>query len=311
MGSLIAPLCVGCWLIPLIVIAVCYGLLRSITHAWETRGIGTDGLYCAKCRFDVRGGTGWTCPECGSQLKRWVSLNDPRGGIIVKGLKPPISQGMSILIYLTAGFVPAVVAVTILGLLLPINYRHSASVTLQFPAPASPPTSDYATHLNLYPRAERSWLGPSKLQHLDCWDVPADALNEINASERADEASAEVVWEAVVSKYPGLAEDDKADATRDEFLELLPLVCAFDERGSQSRMNRFRVDWYRNQHTDYHPLYILFGFAAVVTAMALLARKSVKDSTNQHDEYGQKVEQIMNRYALLIEQNIERVNQSR
>lgn len=305
-GDLISLLCVGCWVVPFLAIGIPYAIWRSVRRSLQTHGVGEDGLYCANCRFDVRGGTTWVCPECGHQLRQWISPGLPRGGIIIKDLNPPISSGMAILFYVIAGFAPAVMAVLILGMLLPINYTRGEFVYLHLP-PSTQTMNLPWISVNLTAHAERSWTGSREFNELTCWELSSHVQQQFNLADPQDRDKAALVWDDLTKQYPEFQTEPEAVAVREEFVDLLLSIRAFDRPSAEKRASLFDIEWSSETYVDFHPVYNVLCVTAVFVVVVLLIVWALRDREKAVRQYHARVEQVMNRYAKVVEENVERM----
>lgn len=308
-GELIGLLCLGCWALPLAVVGVPYAIARGVQTAWQMRGVGDDGLYCAKCKFDLRGGTDWACPECGARVDRRPSFELPRGGILIRGIDPPMTTAVHVMFYMLFGFVPAVCAVLILGVLLPINDQKEVSTNLLLSHPDIQ-GSVYAESGLMYFNAtsERSWTGSARARSVSVW-VQDQHIVEHRLTPESMSRFKQQVWSVLESGNAEHIQSRGRDAVREEFDEIIDALLALDRPAAEAGRAEFVVqDWYGYSSSSFHPLYTLFAVLVVIAVLALFARRGVRDSQRNADEFNRKVRVLHDRYAALIEQNRERMN---
>lgn len=297
-GSLLFSLCCGCWVIPLVIVGIVYGLSQSVRYAWSSRGVEPDGMYCAQCRFDVRGATSEDCPECGAYLLHAPEFGSPCGGILVKDVDPPMGLAIRLLVYLLAGFAPAVAAVVFFGMLLPINYLHNTWVELSVKN-----HPNLYTEINLSIDARRSWIGNKRLDELSCWQADDAALDQFNTADPRDIAAAQAVWDSIWAEQGFVLSEADQAALRDEFAAVLLAACEFDEKKARSELKQFQMDWYSYSKSSFHGLYILFGFFAVIAALIVISIRAQRDHGAIHAEFYQKIERVQSRYREMLADN--------
>lgn len=307
LDDLFLPLCCGCWIIPLVALLTINSVVVGLVTAWQTRGIGNDGLYCARCKFDVRGATNWQCSECGSELRRWFGPGSPRGGIIIKGLNPPMSPATTILFYLIACFAPAVVFMSFVGMVLPINTRYSLDATLSIPASNWQP-GIFAPEVSFYGIAEPGWLGPGRLEMLRSNNLDWSELPLVYADGKLTRASAERVWAQVIEAEPWLDASPNREALREEFIDLLGAIARFDQADARARAKLFKLRWHTETATDYHPAYFFIAGTVVFGVLLFAAYRAVRDAEWRQQNYYTRVKAVQERFAFIVEQNIARMN---
>ncbi|MEM6258708.1 MAG: hypothetical protein AAGI37_10395 [Planctomycetota bacterium] len=294
-GSLLFSLCCGCWVVPLIIVAILYGLSSTVRYAWSSRGVEPDGMYCAKCRFDVRGATSESCPECGAYLLHRPDALSPRGGIMVKDVDPPMSLGMRMLVYLLAGFAPAVAAVVSFGMLLPINYVHNTWIELTLPNHPS-----LYIEIDLRFDAKRSWTGNKRPDEFSCWQADAAIVDQFNNTDPPDAVIAQAVWDSIWTEQGFVLTDADLAALRDEFAAVLLAANEFNEKKARKELKQFRMDWHGYSEPSLHGLYILFGVFAVIAALIAIFFRAQRDHEAIHAEFEQKVDRVQSRYRAML-----------
>ncbi|MEO0477433.1 MAG: hypothetical protein AAF085_15930, partial [Planctomycetota bacterium] len=280
---------------PLIIVAILYGLTNSVRYAWSSRGVEPDGMYCAKCRFDVRGATSESCPECGAYLLHGPDQLDPRGGILVKDLDPPMSQGMRMLVYLLTGFAPSVAAVVFFGMLLPFNYLHELRVELALPNQ----TYSYS-EVDLWVESKRSWIGAKQFDDLYSWQADASALRQFNNANPRGLDDAKAFWDSIMAEQSFDLSTEEQSVLRDEFAAVLLAVCEFNESKARGELKQLQMDWYGYSEPSFHGLYVLFCFVAVIAALIAIGVRARQDHEAIHAEFSQKVERVQSRYRAML-----------
>ena len=293
--ELLFAFCCGCWVIPLVVISVVYGAGQSLQNVWSMRGVERDGMYCASCRFDVRGATGENCPECGAYLLQGAHYSSPRGGILVHGVDPPMGAGMRLLVYLVSGFAPLVGAVFIFGMLLPINYHQMTWVHLDLPN-----SPNYYSSISLQVEAKRSWISSNRFDSLQCWEADDEAVRRFNDADGRDPDLAREVWDSIITDNPDLVPADQHEALGDEFVAILLAASEFDEGKAKASRSQFVIDWNGYTEPAFHGLYILFGFVVVMAGLICLGYRAQRDQEASSRAFEEKVNSVQSRYRAML-----------
>ncbi|XAL98787.1 hypothetical protein OT109_14505 [Phycisphaeraceae bacterium D3-23] len=203
-SALIAGLFV-CWLLPLGVLCGLILLGGAVRAMWRTRGLEQGGLYCPRCRFNLRGCASWNCPECGGHLDD--------GRVLTTGVELPMGlfSRMVLVTVLVAG--PIVFLGVVLATVWPGNYVSSRELTLYPLEAASIPSSN---SIRLYGSGERAWYGkgrPTRLSMtLDYWKSPPQGYPGrprrdtdyidiyIESEDYVDTALTDELWPIIYSK---------------------------------------------------------------------------------------------------------------
>lgn len=294
-GFLLMPLCCGCWLLPLVALGIVYGVGQSILYAWSNRGIERGGMYCAQCRFDLRGATSEQCPECGASLLEPARPGLRCGGVRVHNVDPPMLLGWRLLSYLLGGFAPAVAVVLIAGALLPVNYTRSIWVELDAPLLAQFNPVTFTVDM------KRTWLGSEVFDELYCWEAGYDRVQPFNNATRPDSAHAEQVWQGLVSQRGDTIPLAVGQAMRDEFVAVLLAACRADRAAARAELNQFRMSWGSETYLAYHPLYIILSLFLVGGAMAGLIWAAIRHNRADLKAHQESVERVLTRYRKRVE----------
>lgn len=307
-GDLILPLGCGCWLLPLLALGLTYGLFSVIRRGINHRGVGSDGIYCAKCKFDVRGGVHWDCPECGNQLRQHASPRFPCGGIVSSGIDPPTPHLIRILFYLFVCGFPIAAGLMILGMLLPINYRPSAEISLYLPDPTDPAVA-YEDYVPFEATAERSWTGSGRLASLESWllEVRLDA-EDYRGSDLALKQVLALIWDELVATHAWLKEDAEYELIRAEFIAIFSVMGEMDEQAVQAQASRFKLDWSSDSEADFHPLYTPLASLVWLALIVLVIRRALRDGQSAESLFYTEINAVQAKYAHLVEQNYKRMN---
>ncbi|MEM9415279.1 MAG: hypothetical protein AAGA29_07375 [Planctomycetota bacterium] len=134
-----------CWLLPLGALGGLILIGGVVRSAWRARGLEPGGLYCAGCRFDLRGCASWNCPECGAHLDD--------GRVLTAGNDPPMGLFARMLLVSLAVAGPLVFAGVLGAVVWPGNYEVDRTLRL-IPVVHGPYAEFY-----LEAQAESSWFG--------------------------------------------------------------------------------------------------------------------------------------------------------
>lgn len=312
MESLLLFMCFACWVVPLIALGVFYGVTRSILITAQTRGASGDGLYCCKCRFDLRGNAGWDCPECGEHLDRLIGPGYPRGGVIVKDMHPPINRAVAVLLYIVAGFVPVVSGLIVLGLILPINYETYSVITISTPNAQTHSFRFQPTEVSFYGERERSWSGQGDFKTLTYDHYSPDGQSQMIPlpANTTLEQLGEQFWTRVVSPA-WQSGDAQLNEYRDEFLDLFQLIAESKTGQLESASNLYQVGVSDYTNPSFHPLFTWFLVISMVVTLVGLAWWALRDCRQRDHAYQDKVKSVRERMVQTIEQNLERMRDAR
>ncbi|MEM9111044.1 MAG: hypothetical protein AAGC72_13575 [Planctomycetota bacterium] len=284
------------WFAVLVGFVAVYGPTWIARTFRGTRGYEPDGIYCTACRFDVRGATSERCPECGSHLFIMRGAIQ-RPGITTRGLHPPFGLSFRLLIYALFGFAISLPLVLTVGSLLPINYRPHVLAEL------TNPNSSSADSLSICVEFERTWTNDYIVKEVHCWEADYRINTAFNAAGKRDEASVQLVWEDVVSNKPLLLPLAEREVLREEFIAVFLAACDFDEQRARRSTERFDLFWEPFWFDEFHPLYVVFGFATVITVMIFLMFRSVKDTDRAHQLYADRLDELEEHYRRMLQQN--------
>lgn len=123
--DLIPGVCCCCWIAPALLVILPAVIVGMVKRGWRLRGLKAGQLYCAGCRYDLRGGAGMACPECGQPLTDQ--------GIYQAGLDPPQDAATNGLMAFILAVAPVFVAGYVLLAINPYNYQRSTQVWLRTP----------------------------------------------------------------------------------------------------------------------------------------------------------------------------------
>lgn len=308
------PFCIGCWVVPLIAFAFFYSIINAIVVSYQQRGVGKRGVYCASCRFDLRGNTEPRCPECGLDLYQPPRRGLPFGGVLVDGLERPMPLLMRVLVFLLVGFGPTVAAFAVLGLMLPINYQTTVQGSLGSLATDRGATRSWSIETQLVyfqGTRERSWLGDAGFMRVTYGPVYGSGYQLYPRSDaQSPRAMADAMWQDAVRQ--GRIRSDAAqdqDARYDEFVEVFLLVATDQIGEAQVRSERYFVEWQERTRAAFHPAYVLFYVVAVVAAMVLLVMWARRDGLGAQQTFERRLADVRTRFDRVLETNRSRIGQ--
>lgn len=163
----VCPALCACWLVPFALIGGLLLIVESFVTGWRWRGLDKQGLFCRRCRFDLRGASGRRCTECGAGLDLW--------GVLAPGVDPPLNLASRVLLVTLGCVGPLILAGVLLAMVVPFNYTTDRTLTLTPKGVASLPPQMKIT-LNGY--GERSLWGKGRpdtiYSTLGQWDYGFD-----------------------------------------------------------------------------------------------------------------------------------------
>ncbi len=118
----VCPALCACWLVPFAVVGGLVMIIESVATGWRWRGLDRKGLFCRRCRFDLRGASGRRCAECGAGLDLW--------GVLAPGVDPPLNLASRVLLATIGCIGPMVLAGVLLAMVMPFNYTTDRTLTL-------------------------------------------------------------------------------------------------------------------------------------------------------------------------------------
>lgn len=302
----ILPAVFGCCGLPLLLILIIYSVLKGLRNQWRNRGIEPDGLYCAACRFDLRGGVSLTCPECGALLHRQAMSASPVGSMLSTELSPPISRTDRILLYLLVGAAPIVLGLWIIGTMMPINYATVVDFQLTGPDDIGQ-TSSFATETRFEINSNSGWTTPQSLHQ-----IRANPSGHTYTPKDSDDQDAQLrafaskTWRALIQREPWHAQGPSAQAARDEWGALIYAACTFDRQATKNQASYFQPIWSERPVSHFHPVYLFAACAVGLACLTLLLYRAIKDAAKDHRAFTKKVHAIHDRYAHLVHENRQR-----
>lgn len=250
----VCPALCACWLVPFALIGGLLLIVESFVTGWRWRGLDKQGLFCRRCRFDLRGASGRRCTECGAGLDLW--------GVLAPGVDPPLNLASRVLLVTMGCVGPLILAGVLLAMVVPFNYTTDRTLTLTG-VESLPPQMKIT--LNGY--GERALWGkgrPSAVHlSLDSWEPlfkgPPGQLqydmvdNRMYAVPLPDDDAAVVSdarWSRVCEQYQ--LPDDSAELAerRAELVEAIRYMAG-------SKAGPPKLQWYRyseTQSTRFDPL---------------------------------------------------------
>lgn len=118
----VCPALCACWLVPFALIGGLLLIVESFVTGWRWRGLDKQGLFCRRCRFDLRGASERRCTECGAGLDLW--------GVLAPGVDPPLNLASRVLLVTMGCVGPLILAGVLLAMVVPFNYTTDRTLTL-------------------------------------------------------------------------------------------------------------------------------------------------------------------------------------
>ena len=262
---------------------------------WKSHsGFNSEGVYCENCRFDVRGATSESCPECGAGLMVNRS-GTSRLGIVTKGLRPPQGFGFHLMLYGLLGFASGMAATILFGYLLPINYEPWLYVGLDRAG-----ASHHSDIIVITVDAKRTWTNQYVFDRASSWQADYPAEQAFNAAEYRDEALVHAIWEDVVANKPLVLPVAERNELRDEFVAVFLAACDFDEQQARESVGLFTLDWEMYHRSDFHPLYVVLSFVVVIVVMIYAFKRAQRDAARSLESYQQKMNELQLRYKQML-----------
>lgn len=280
-------LCCGCWVLPLVALTVVSLISHGITAGWKNRGLEPGKLYCAGCRFDLRGASGLTCPECGSTLSN--------KGIMVGGDDPPAALGYQLLLVMALTTAPIIASVIVLLVALPMNYATVQSVLLRTVYPM--PSDDENISIRL--RIERgAWTGRIDEMSVRVYDDSFQSVGwKIDPDASAEQAYAEPEF---VQRLQTLASETDDPRTQQALLDQLHAVhrALQENQGNQVMYlpGPMLVSYESNQDFSPNPLIVLVLAGLGLWLWCYLLVRTARTSAEQAEHHEQKRRAVAERY---------------
>lgn len=144
----VCPALCACWLVPFALIGGLLLIVESFVTGWRWRGLDKQGLFCRRCRFDLRGASGRRCTECGAGLDLW--------GVLAPGVDPPLNLASRVLLVTLGCVGPLILAGVLLAMVVPFNYTTDRTLTL---TPKGVELSSSSLNIEVHGHGERSLWG--------------------------------------------------------------------------------------------------------------------------------------------------------
>lgn len=285
-----------CW-------SVLFGL-SAVTHLmrwvrlrfWSNLGLEREGIYCTTCRFDVRGATSDTCPECGAHLLVSSNSAGSRLGIMAKGITPPMGYLYRASVYVLVGSFLSFSAVMVVGKLLPINYEPWLYVGLDRLGKSHPDI------IVITIDAKRTWTNRYELDRASSWQADDQTVQAFNKGDHRDDALINAIWVDVVSNKPQSLPLAERDDLREEFVAVFRAACDFDEQRARDSVDLFSLEWHMYHRSTFHPWYTALGFIFVITTIIYLLFRAQRDIDKAFAQYHQKQSDLEQRYKQMLDQ---------
>ncbi len=233
---------------------------------WHTRGTLLGRFYCAVCRYDVRGITRPTCPECGAGL-------DGRG-LLYAGRRPPVHKWVNALLVVVLGLTPLTALLWAIGVLIPSNYYYDSSggIEIRLENPAQGPLDFSFHHGGRFDFAGD--LVPDDAMTVDVydWSNPNTTLPNSHAPilgppplKWQDPKAVHQLWDQVVDLYPSLSQRADYQALKAGFENYIA------DLGSLAKNNQVDIEVvsYRHVSSTAHHLPLINLWFAVPACILL------------------------------------------
>lgn len=279
-------LCCGCWILPLVVITAVGLVSQALSAGWKNRGLERGRLYCANCRFDLRGGSGLTCPECGNTLNA--------SGITVGDDNPPPGAGYQILLVMALSTAPIIAAVIVVLSVLPFNYVRTDRVSMDDRYVHVPQVN----RLDIYISASRGrWF--KNLDELEIqmygrdssvgWSMRPDADPEkVFSPEVFAQRTAEL---GVEFDPPGMEE-----RFRTQLVLLLRMLIEDQGKAIELAPGPMAVSYSSDNDFSPHPLVVLLFAGLGCWLWGYLLVRTLRSNTNAFEQYHEKQRAVAERY---------------
>ena len=297
------------WLLPVAAIGVLIGLVIIRRALKMQQAEDPQAMSCANCGYDLRGGVGTTCPECGTNLVQGVSAAFPIGAIRASGLHKPFGRVLRTLVFLVIGLPPVIIGVFGLGLMMPFNYRDEPDIDLR----ASVPPGVFAVvdHLAFYGRREIGWTGSEPMQQmtisLNMFDMESVSLVPAEEGLSASHI-AEQVWDSLKDHEHLLVPGSDRDAMRRDFIDFVEFIAEGDKAGAEALAKTSDFDLYWIEYIDVHvhPLYQVAIAVSGLAALVVLVIFAGRSTHRRNERFKQRVQMVVMRYRELVDANRER-----
>lgn len=297
----------GC-VIPVVLIGSIFAVRRVLQALWHDRGLEEDAIYCAQCRFDLRGAMEPRCSECGAIIGEL--------DLLVKRSYPPFGKLFHAATYLAVGFGPSVFVLIFIGWLLPFNYHVLRTVELEIYYQQSPGGIGSAW----IQTASRDGFGRSSDAEAVVVSLEDHLLKQVQQHDStAWPGNRSVDWrdEQAVSdvfdRMYGFLADDGNDAetrrVRGDFLMVCQAVGRNERPGHLQATSIRLARWDEDRRADPHPLFIVGFFILVVNILIVLTWLALRHARRAAEAYAASREQLANRFEAIVEEN--RANQLR
>ncbi|MEM1354836.1 MAG: hypothetical protein AAGC44_11560 [Planctomycetota bacterium] len=295
------PVCCGCWLLPVALIVAVGAMVEALTTRWQNRGLERGRLYCAACRFDLRGASSLTCPECGASL-------DSKG-IVVGHHRPPPGLGFKLLLTMAITTTPIIVAVLVMLALLPFNYRQHEHVSMT----DSSASTLRVEYVEFAVTAERKRLGQglTKLNVV----IHGSSFNPINLALQPNADVRRHFDQAAFADY--VVETDlrfDGPAAQEMYREHLIRVVEHLQQGRGTSIELVpgpaRVMYWSHREFSPHPLVVLAFAGLGLWLWGYLLIRTVKSNASAAEHYEQQRGVVGERYRRQVEQVIQQMHES-
>jgi hypothetical protein len=297
----------GC-VIPVVLIGSFLAVRRVVHAYWRDRELEEDTIYCAHCRFDLRGAMAPRCSECGADIA------EP--DLLVRSSTPPFGKLFHVVTYVALGLAPSVLLLTLIGWLLPFNYHVVCTAELEISYQQSPGRIGSA-----WIQAEsRDGLGRERDAQTVVISLEDHLQKQVQQHDSAawtgnrsfDWRDEQAVTDVFDRMYGFLADDGNDAETRRVRSDFLMVCQAVGRNKRPGRLEATSIRlgrWDQIRRADPHPLFIVGFFVLSVNVLLVLIWLALRHARRTAEAYVASREQLISLFKSIVEAN--RANQLR
>lgn len=288
----ISGVCGCCWIAPALLFVLPVVISGMVYHSWRMRGLKEGQLYCAGCRYDLRGGASMTCPECGQSLTG--------EGIVQAGLNRPLDVTSSALIAFVLAAAPVFVAGYMLLAINPYNYQRNTQVWLRTPFSVSAQAEEMA----IFIATERSRWDDGVIEYEIWLNGPEDRMRWLiePGQDPASVFSAERFDRHMRDLGVTFVDPEDQESHRNQ---LIHVVEQLNASGTMPPTLNTPMKLTYNVRMSFVPgsiQVILIGLGGIV-ALGYILRWAVRYSESRHRVYHEKRMAVGERYRRQVERS--------
>ena len=240
-----------------------------------------------------------------SSGKKVLSSVQAGSGLLVHDLKPPLNEAASALLAIIVGMVPVILAMMLLGTLLPINYRNQYSIEIEGFDPPPDTVLTANTSVRFYVKADHAWGDRATIDIISSHSIGLDDSQKVIDGEMSVDTGAQRFWLKLLNDRPWLREREQIDAMREEFYQIYAAICVLDENAAHEHADLLEVQWRVRRKVDYHQVYELVIFTGALVGLFLLGAAGRRASAKAQATFVEELKTVRQRYADTIEANQE------